>query len=441
MLTADLVQTYTRKEQLFIWVLSAKSKQRALALAEQYLDLVTNYEGRTRDELEDALASLPIQQWDRKIALGLQKLIFDRCEFEEAAKADPGQLRMEVFTLASQVRRECEDEAGFGRAKILEEVGEHHGLSANDLDELLYADLKGAHKLIRFDYFSAPALIARYEVSQIQAVLLKAVRITLTVHASDPTAYRTLFYRLKFLRLLHVIQPAADGGYTIEIDGPYSLFDSVTKYGLQLAMLVPVLEGLSYWRLEADLRWGKSKRKLRFETEGRNDGRTTGALTDEISHLPDDTRNLVTAFRALQVPWEASAATDILEMPGLGLCVPDLMFVHRDTGEVVYLEVMGFWSRQAVWRRVELVEAGLPYKIIFAVSHRLRVSEQVLDDQDRGCLYVYKGTMSARATLGRLENLAPDRDSSDRQTAEEQREKKMQPGQGHKQDASRPFSI
>ena len=32
------------------------------------------------------------------------------------------------------------------------------------------------------------------------------------------------------------------GGYRIEIDGPYSLFESVTKYGLELALLLPALE-------------------------------------------------------------------------------------------------------------------------------------------------------------------------------------------------------
>jgi hypothetical protein len=85
----------------------------------------------------------------------------------------------------------------------------------------------------------------------------------------------------------------------------------------------------------------------------------------------------------------------VLELPGIGLCVPDLAFTDTLTGEVVYLEVLGFWSRDAVWRRVELVQAGLPNKVLFAVSSRLRVSEAVLDAELPGALYVYKGAMSA----------------------------------------------
>jgi hypothetical protein len=49
------------------------------------------------------------------------------------------------------------------------------------------------------------------------------------------------------------------------------------------------------------------------------------------------------------------------------------------------------------------VEAGLPHPIVFAVGSRLRVSEEVLDGDLPGRLYVYKGAMSARAVEGRLD--------------------------------------
>ena len=51
----------------------------------------------------------------------------------------------------------------------------------------------------------------------------------------------------------------------------------------------------------------------------------------------------------------------------------------------------------------DLVEAGLPEPIIFAVSSKLRVSEEVLDDDLPGSLYVYKGTMWPKQVLELLE--------------------------------------
>jgi hypothetical protein len=56
---------------------------------------------------------------------------------------------------------------------------------------------------------------------------------------------------------------------------------------------------------------------------------------------------------------------------------------------------------------VELVQAGLAEAVLFAVSSRLRVSEEVLDADLPGALYVYKGTMSARAIAERLDRLTP----------------------------------
>jgi hypothetical protein len=67
---------------------------------------------------------------------------------------------------------------------------------------------------------------------------------------------------------------------------------------------------------------------------------------------------------------------------------------------------MGFWSREAVWRRVELVERGLPHRILFAVSKNLRVSEAALGDDLPGSLYVYARTLDARAVLDHVARLA-----------------------------------
>ena len=104
----------------------------------------------------------------------------------------------------------------------------------------------------------------------------------------------------------------------------------------------------------------------------------------------------------MKTAWTAEPAHELLDLPGAGLCVPDLVFTHADTGRRVYFEALGYWSREAVWRRVELVEAGLPQPIIFALSRRLRVSEEALDEKLPGQLYVYAGVISPGAVEERL---------------------------------------
>jgi hypothetical protein len=93
----------------------------------------------------------------------------------------------------------------------------------------------------------------------------------------------------------------------------------------------------------------------------------------------------------------------VLNLPGVGVCVPDLVFTRDGAKTPVYLEVLGYWSRAAVWRRVELAEAGLPHRVIWAVSDRLRVSEAALPADLPASLYVYKGVMNPRRILKLLE--------------------------------------
>ena len=83
--------------------------------------------------------------------------------------------------------------------------------------------------------------------------------------------------------------------------------------------------------------------------------------------------------------------------------MPDLVFTRRDTGEVLYMEALGFWSREAVWKRIELAEAGLTSPVLFAAPAKLRVSEAALDEAVPSALYVYKGKMRVSAVRERLD--------------------------------------
>ncbi len=399
MLTADLVNARRRSGELRVVALDSRKRERAGELAAAHLELAHGHLGRSRSELEEAWAVIEVQAGERKLADGIRKLVEDRCEFDAELASDPAALRRDVFTTASAARRD----GTFQRAAVMAEAGQRHGLGPDELERALYADLRGAHRLRGVAAIEPARLVDEYDLAQAQAVLLRAVRVTVDIQCATPGAYRALFHKLKFLRLLYRIEATERGGYRIEIDGPFSLFESVTRYGLQLAMALPALRECDVFELDADVRWGAERAPLRFRLHGKRaeaDGR------EEARKLPDEVAELVAALSELDTPWKVAPAGAILDLPGVGLCVPDLVFEHSRTGECVYLEVMGFWSRDAVWRRVELVERGLRDRILFAVSQRLRVSEQVLGDDLPGALYVYKRVMSARAVLERVDRLA-----------------------------------
>ncbi len=257
----------------------------------------------------------------------------------------------------------------------------------------------------------AEALVAAYEAAGVAAVLLRATCVRVQVQQAAPGAFRALFRKLKFLRLLHRIEPwstpgpRAAAGYAITIDGPFSLFDAVSRYGLALALAYPAIAACGKWSLEADVRWGKERRPLLFAASGRapeSGGGEAIPLADEVSALLAD----LEALHARDGRWQARVAQQVVDLPGAGCIVPDLELTDARTGVTVLVEVLGFWSREAVWRRVELAERGLPLPMVFVAGKHLRVSEEALPDTVPAALYIYNRKIVPRSLLERAETVA-----------------------------------
>ena len=395
MLTADLVVARRHKGELRLKKLDAKARLRAEEIAAAYVAAVDGLKDVRRGDVMAALDEVIVPARDRKVALGLRKLLLDRCEFSTPEGIDPAELRRRVFEQSAARRREQGD---IDADALLAEVGAELGLSAEQASECLYADLREAHRLMSFASVAAPTLVEGWELANLQAALLRATRVVATVEASTEQL-RFLFRKIKFRRLLHQIEPTPKG-CRITLDGPLSLFSQSTKYGLALALVLPSILACDRYRVDAELAWGKRRERLSLSLEGKGRGAQTGNV-----ELPAEVATLLRRVNDGKSAWTAEPAAKVLDLPGVGLCVPDLRCSHGDSGEIVYFEALGYWSRDAVWKRVELVEAGLPYKIVFGVSTRLRVSESVLDDELPGALLVYKGSISEKHLVEKLDSL------------------------------------
>lgn len=417
MLTVDLVRATKRGKELHVKPLSGKARERALELTQQYFVIAETSVGQTREALEENWSAVPTAPSEKKLALGLQKLLEDACEFDSESPIEPAVLRAAVFTASAEAWRAVDLDAQFDRLRVLQQVGKEQGLAPDQIEQSLYADLRAAQRLRKAAHRSVESFVEQYDLAQVQAVLLRAVQLTATVTCSSVDAYRSLFRALKFHRLLYKLHPIEEAGkagaYRIEIDGPFSLFENSTKYGLQLALVLPALRRADTLLLDADLRWGKSRQSLSFHWESRR----TAKDVDDDARLPDELVELVSAFRTLNSGWKVNAAGTLIDLPGVGLCVPDLVF-ESPQGEPVFFELMGYWSRDAVWKRIEIAKGisvgarhaspatpRLP-KLLFAVSSRLRVSETALAEDDHAALYVFKGVMNPRSVLKKLEQIA-----------------------------------
>ena len=410
MLTADHVDARKQGQELVLKPLDARTRREAHELAEAYLDSARSHVGRRREELSEAWKAISTAARKRKLAAGLEKLIDDACGFDADETLEPAAVRRAVFSRATMRRRALgttDSARPFDRAAVVAEVALAMGREAADLENALFSDLRGEHVLRSAPVMNAASIVEAYELGRAQAVLLRAVRVTCQVKAASPGLLRAFFARMKFHRLLFSVSRDGGGqGFTVVIDGPFSMFESVTKYGLRLALVLPALRALDAWSLVAEVRWGKEREPLVFRMSHTDVGERGPATAEP--HVSDEVQALLDGLETLHAggsPWHPEVASVLLDQPGLGVCIPDLA-LRNAAGDLVYVEVLGFWSRDAVWKRIELAQSGLTERIVFCASARLRVSAEVLDHDAPAALYVYKGKPSARALLERVNRVA-----------------------------------
>ena len=399
-LTADLLRVRRQKQTLLPRYLKAAERTRLKPAAEQLIAVVAQSLGEPRHQLEKKLSEVEVRASDVPIVAGLRKLLLDRCELSTPSGWDAVAARDTIFRLATENRKALGPTERFDRDALLTEAAATLQATPEELSTRLYADLRHNEVLNRFRKLRAPELLNRYDVALAQGVLLRATRVVIELTGETPGRIRQLFRAARFHGLLHRVTRLAKRDYRIELDGPLSLFSAVQKYGLKLALFLPDILRCKKWQLTAEVLWGKQKLACNFALSAA-DGLTSKMKAPK--GVAPQLAKFVTGFEKLKSPWTLTLNDEIFALPGESVCVPDLVFSNTETGEVVYLEAFGFWSRKAVWQRIETLEKGFPARLILAVGKQLRVSQEMLEDNELGELYVYKGTMRPRVVLARLE--------------------------------------
>ncbi len=363
--------------------------------AERLLELFRSQEGKTRGQLEDEQREAFGDDPGQLVHQGLVKLLADRCEFEVSSDHPPEKLRAAVFRAATRRRKAAVLVTGlatdhddlrtavavFDRVAVLQEVATELGLTPQAVDQGLFADLKSEQRLTQFKDFSAERLLQRYNVALAQAVLLRSTRVHVIVRDEPPQRYRQLLRRIKFHRLVCEVERLGPAAIQMHLDGPMSLFSATQKYGLQLAIFLPAVLLCRDFELKAELRWG-TQRKLKTFLVTPGDG-LVSHYPDHGMYTPPELAMFVELFRKRIADWELVEETELLPL-GDGLWAPDFRLVHKETGLVVLLEVLGFWRRSSAEKHLERLRQHVREPFLLAVSDQLHIDESELEGLPAG---------------------------------------------------------
>ena len=344
-----------------------------LSAAEQLLFAYRDATGRTRGELEEQLADLVGDGPGQLIHQGLAKLLEDRCDFEVAADVPPDQVREAVFRTSAEHHASAGKAATpFDRNAVLTAVAGELHITPEQVDRALFADLKDEQRILKFDDCTPEFLLNRYNVALAQAILLRCVGMEVRVWNETPARFRKLFNAVKFHRLICTIRPADGTSYKLFLDGPLSLFSSTQKYGLQLAMFLPVLLQCKAFELRAEVRWGADKKEKVFTLTGSEGLRSH--LPDFGVYTPREITNFETNFRDTIADWLISNDPNPILVEGT-TWVPDFTLKHTVTGKVVHVEILGFWRKVNIEEHYKRLKRAIPGQFVLVVSEQYRTDE------------------------------------------------------------------
>ncbi len=393
MLTADLALARRRGDRLELLAVDKKKRDRLAEMGNALASVFRTHQGQSREALERAYRAIDAGPREVKLRDGLIKLLEDETTFETVVDIDPERAREVVFSASTRAWRD----GIFVRDTVLNAAASELGKDRSHLEAALFGDLRGAQTIVKSPDISVDTLITRFIDGQAQAVLLRATQIRVRFEGLPAAGVRELYKRLRFLQLLFRVEKIGQHGYEWQIDGPLSMFQAGTRYGLKLAQLLPTLRTLGPFQLDAEVRWGPSRDLLSFTIvhEQPPDG------AKFIPALGDDAARLFEQLQTSAPEWKVALSSKLFHFPSIGVLAPDFDCEH-ESGLTIHVEVLGHWSRGAVWKRVELVEAGLETPFLFVVGEHLRVSEEVLPDESHGALCTYKRSPSARQVIAKL---------------------------------------
>ncbi|MDB9328594.1 DUF790 family protein [Nodularia spumigena CS-590/02] len=375
MLPTDLLSHRQNGEEIIPKRL--KIDQKSIELGNELIGCFEEAKGKSQGVLERQLLDLEGDATDYRVKRGLAYILKSSfCTFEVVSPLEPPMLRERVFALAAKSVPSGES-TQLTLTKIADELSQEleREVLLEQVRDGLYADLAENKILTNFDAPSPVDLLNRYNLSQVQGIFYKASQLVLNAHRNVPGEYKLLFRYLKLFQLMAYIEGDADHGFTITVDGPTSLFNPSTRYGLAIAKLIPALLHVTKWSLSATLQTRDPY------TKAWNTGRFTlnsecGLVSHYSKGKPYDSMlesSFADKWDALKTEWVLEREVDLLPVPG-SVMIPDFRLVHPD-GRDYLLEIVGYWRPEYLQKKFYQVRTSGCDNLILAIPERLNLEK------------------------------------------------------------------
>ncbi len=352
MLTKDLLR-YRNLSGYARPMFIAPDDRSLLELSGRMLEIYRNSIDVPRSDLQDALQSVVNSHRDLKLSRGLLKLLDDRCKYSGSFDGEYPENRKRLFLAANAHLTACA--ADLPAADFRTEVFRLAGENLTHMYGNIYADLPDYERLLEVPDWTPEILLERYNIALAQSLVLYATSLTVTLEEADGPRMRRCFKYLKFFRLLADVSKSGSwhdsipSSVQLKIDGPASILDGGSKYGLQLASFLPAVFQLTHWKVSCELNLSGKKMKLNLTDSAH--------LNPRFGHfgiyVPEEVRMFAKLFQERCPEWILSSDCPFLKGKGQQFIFPDMLFTRGETS--ISLELFHKWHMRQLPERLDFL--------------------------------------------------------------------------------------
>jgi predicted nuclease of restriction endonuclease-like RecB superfamily len=275
------------------------------------------------------------------------------------------------------------------RSNVLTETAGELGISVEDLELALFADLKSERRVSALpDSLNPAGLAADANLAMVRAWLRRAVRVRIAAWGNTRALVRQA--RLSGLICLAQRAPPATNsnanlpefdvvdtsepaeGIVLDISGPFALFRHTELYGRALGALLPRATWCNRFELTAACVLGRGSQTSTLVVRSGDPIRAGRELAKHDSRLEERFDN---DFRRAAPEWDLVREPRPVEADGT-LVFPDFELIHRrDSGRRWLLEIVGFWTPDYLTQKLRRLRAARLDRLILCIDERRRCAE------------------------------------------------------------------
>jgi predicted nuclease of restriction endonuclease-like RecB superfamily len=345
MLPLALLNIKRRRGRIYVSFLSDEHEELASLMIEKFNKSIEY--NATKGSLDDEIKALEYQ-YDYRIVRGLYIVLERLCKFKSKAEyygVDPMMLRRRVFEESSRRGYALTE---YERLSILESVAKHLGMDVKMVEDLLLSDLPHNMLIVSIENIDPHTLIALYNLSLIQTLLFRCIRLECTL--KDGADWKYLLRGVKRLGLMYTLE--YNDSMKCIIEGPLSLFKLTDMYGTSIAKLVPTIVRAKEWNIKAWTVSNDKSKSYEFILSS-NDGINIYRYEyDEGIYDSSIEERFANTFINYRTGWSIRREPEPLIAGGRAF-IPD--FVFEKGALKVYLEIVGFWTKDYLARKLEKI--------------------------------------------------------------------------------------